>query len=167
MAFENVDVGSLRSSLNSCKNSLKCSAGKEFMSSAGSIWQGSAKDNLIKNLDKLYNEKYKKLEELLDKYLGVCGEIEHYKKLESDCAKLSEEIEDLKPHLYVEVEKEKEVSEWYQDNDGKWKEKKTTETYTEEEIDTTIETKINNRLDAIEQKQLKMKGIESQVNGMV
>ncbi|MBR3523098.1 MAG: hypothetical protein IKN87_00210 [Bacilli bacterium] len=167
MAFENVDVGSLRSSLNSCKNTINYSAGKEFMSSASGIWQGDAKDNLMRALDKLYNEKYKKLEEKIDYFLGVVGQIENYKRLEGEKAQLASEIEALKPNLYKEVEKTKEVSEWYQDLDGTWKEKKTTEHYTEKVLNQAVQNQINEKLSQMEQKQLEMNGIESTVNSMV
>ena len=167
MAFESVDVGSLRSSLNSCKNSINYSAGKEFMSSAGNIWQGDAKENLIRALDKLYNEKYKGLEKLLDKYLGVCDQIGRYKQLESEKAQLANEIEALKPKLYYDVDKTREVTDWYQDFDGKWKETTKTEHYTEKVLDQNVQNQINEKLHQMEQKQLEMNGIESQVNGMV
>ena len=167
MAFEDVNVGSLRSSLSACKNSLSYSAGKEFMSSAGNIWQGDAKNNLIKNLDKLYNEKYKDLEDLLNKYLGVCDQIECYKQLESEKNQLANEIEALKPKLYYDVDKTREKTEWYQDLDGKWKEKKETEHYTERVLDQNVQNQINEKLHQMEQKQLEMNGIESQINGMV
>ena len=167
MAFESVDVGSLRSSLNACKNSINYSAGKEFMSSAGNIWQGDAKDNLMRALDKLYNEKYKKLEDLLNKYLGVCDQIGHYKQLEEEKNQLANEIEALKPKLYYDVDKTREKTEWYQDLDGKWKEKKETEHYTERVLDQNVQNQINEKLHQMEQKQLEMNGIESTVNSMV
>ena len=61
MAFENIDVGKLRSALNECKSSLNYSTSKSLAGSIAnsSIWQSSAQGNLKNALSKLIDERYK------------------------------------------------------------------------------------------------------------
>ena len=54
MAFENVDVSSLRNALTQCKNSINHSTTNELMNNISntSVWQASAQANLKKALTK-------------------------------------------------------------------------------------------------------------------
>lgn len=102
MAFTNVDVASLRSTINSCKNSINYNKTTELISdvSNNNVWQTAARDNLKKSLEKLKNNRYKDLENKLETYLEVTNLIEKYKKLEQENIRLEAEYNSLKPHLY-------------------------------------------------------------------
>ena len=72
MAFENVDVSSLRNALTQCKNSINHSTTNELMNNISntSVWQASDQANLKKALTKLENERYKNLEDKINSLLN-------------------------------------------------------------------------------------------------
>lgn len=102
MAFENVNVTSLRNALNQCKNSINHSTTDELIESISntSVWQSSAQNTLKKALTKLDNERYKDLENKIDKYLELVDYIEKYKTLEQENKDLQKQYQNLSSRLY-------------------------------------------------------------------
>lgn len=102
MAFENVNVDSLRNALNSCKNSINHTISENLIGNIeeSSNWVSSAKHNLNKSLNTLTNERYKSLEQLIDKYLEVTNYIGEYKQLEQENKELSQQYNNLSSRLY-------------------------------------------------------------------
>lgn len=106
MAFENVDVSSLRNALTQCKDSLNYKTTDELINSISntSIWQSLAQKNLKNALTKLSNERYKKLEDKINSYFDVVSYIEKYQNLRKENLNLEAEYSSLSNHLYYEEE---------------------------------------------------------------
>lgn len=102
MAFDNVDVNSLKNALISCKNSIKNSKTDEILAniSSSQVWQSESKNKLTKALETLRKERYKELESLLDKYLNVVNDLEEYKRIEKENISLSSQYSSLSKKLY-------------------------------------------------------------------
>lgn len=90
MAFENVDVDSLKSAIISCKNSIKHGTSEELKTKImnSSIWQCDSKEKLENALMMLTDTRYKDLERKLDEYLEAANHIEKYKNYEQTNRKL-------------------------------------------------------------------------------
>lgn len=86
MAFENVNVSSLKNSINSCIDSINYSSSKEIIEkiSSNNIWQASSRDNFKRALTKLVDVRYKNLEKKLKDYLKITDMIEEYQKLSNN-----------------------------------------------------------------------------------
>lgn len=97
MAFENVSVVSLKSAINSCKQSINYSVTNELISniSSGNVWNFSAKDNLKRALNTLCNTRYKDLIACLDKCSNVVSYIEQYKEKELEIRGYQSQISNL------------------------------------------------------------------------
>lgn len=160
MAFESVDVTSLRNSINSCKASLNHSASQNLITSlSSSIWQAGAKQVLINALDKLNNERYKKLEDTLDTYLTIADKIQNYKNLEQQNRNLRNEISSLQGRLwYTEY-----YTEYYTDYLGR--------TYSEEHSrrvkDYGVENQINNNYSRINSNNNTMERLKNEVSNLI
>lgn len=104
MAFESINVNSLRSALNDCKRSLNYDTTKTLKNNIASSneWQSDAKTNLNKALITLTDVKYKELESKITDYLNVVTKIENYKKLEESVKNLRRDIRSLSENLYKE-----------------------------------------------------------------
>jgi len=102
MAFESVNVSSLRSALMQCKNSINHSTTNNLISSISNpnVWQSSSQTNLKNALTKLENERYKDLENKIDSYLVVVSYIERYKNLQSENSSLENQYNSLSHRLY-------------------------------------------------------------------
>ena len=102
MAFENVNVTSLRNSLNQCKNAINHSTTDGLISSVSnaSAWQSSAQSNLKNALSKLTNTRYKELENKLSNYQNTVNFIEKYQDLQSENKSKQQEIDYLNYKLY-------------------------------------------------------------------
>lgn len=101
MAFENVDVNSLKSALNSCKNSINHTKTDSLINAISSptIWQGKSQNNLKQALQSLRDVRYKELENQLNSYIGVVSNIEQYKNLEQQNRQYSNEINSLQSQV--------------------------------------------------------------------
>ena len=97
MAFENVSVVSLKSAINSCKQSINYSVTNELISniSSGNVWNFSAKNNLKNALNILCNTRYKDLIACLDKCSTVATYIEQYKEKELEIKGYQSQISNL------------------------------------------------------------------------
>lgn len=152
MAFENIDVGKLRSALNECKSSLNYSASKSLVGSIAnsSIWQSSAQGNLKNALSKLTDERYKELEDKIDSYLGVTSLIEKYKDLEKKNNNLQSEIDNLYKNLYKKVERKFLGLIYYEDV-----------------LDVSVLDSINAKKDEIKENKIEMDKLNAQVSGSI
>lgn len=102
MAFENVDVASLKSALNTCKNNLNHSTTDSIISNLSSnSWMADSKTNLKKALEKLVNTRYKNLSDKIDEYLTAAGYIQEYKDLDAENDSLEQQIASLNSNLYT------------------------------------------------------------------
>lgn len=160
MAFESVDVTSLRNSINSCKASLNHSASQNLITSLSSnIWQAGAKQVLINALTKLNEERYKKLEDTLDTYLVITDKIQAYKNLEQQNRNLRSEISSLQGRLwYTEY-----YTEYHTDYLGR--------TYSEEHSrrvkDYGVENQINNNYSRINSNNNTMERLKNEVSNLI
>lgn len=102
MAFENVDVSSLRNALTQCKNSINHSTTDELMNNVSniSVWQTSAQTNLKNALTKFENERYKNLEDKINSYFTVASHIEKYQNLQKEIVSLENQYSSLSNRLY-------------------------------------------------------------------
>lgn len=152
MAFENIDVGKLRSALNECKSSLNYSTSKSLAGSIAnsSIWQSSAQGNLKNALSKLIDERYKELEDKIDSYLGVASLIEKYKDLEKKNNNLQSEIDNLYKNLYKKVERKFLGLIYYEDV-----------------LDVSVLDSINAKKDEIKENKIEMDKLNVQVSGSI
>lgn len=85
MAFENINVISLKNAINSCMNSINYNSSKEIINkiSGSDIWNTESKKNFERALTKLINIRYLELENKLKNYLKIADKIEEYQKLSS------------------------------------------------------------------------------------
>ena len=113
MAFENIDTKRLMNALNQTKIDLNYSKieniNNEFKSN--SIWVSKSKDNLTSSIDKLINERFKKLEAQIDNYIEVTKLIEEYKKLEADIKKDISEHSQFAENMKNQVDNLKESAD--------------------------------------------------------
>lgn len=102
MAFENVNVTSLRNALTQCKNAINHSTTNRLINNISntSVWQSSAQSNLRNALTKLENERYNMLEHTINNYLKIVSIIEEYKKLEKKNVSLKNQYSSLSNKLY-------------------------------------------------------------------
>lgn len=118
MAFENLNVDSLRSSLNSCKSSINHSITDEMISNVvnDNVWLCDSRNNLRNALSRLADI-YHQLENELNKHISTCNMIESYKKLEQDNIRLENEYNQLNGRLYYNEQYER----WYYEPEAdKW-----------------------------------------------
>lgn len=102
MAFENVNVSSLKNALTQCKNSIDHSTTDELINniSNASVWQTSAQTNLKNALTKFGNERYKNLEDKINSYFDVVSYIEEYQTLQEENISLENQYSSLTSRLY-------------------------------------------------------------------
>lgn len=102
MAFENVDVSSLKNALTQCKNSINHSTTDELLNnvSNSSIWKTSSQTNLKNALSKFKNERYKNLEDKIDSYFNIVSYIEKYQNLQKENINLENQYSSLSNKLY-------------------------------------------------------------------
>ena len=104
MAFENVNVASLRSAITSCKNSINYNNSLnclEFFSDNNS-WNTKSKNKLNIAMNNLINESYNNLEETLEQFLKLADLISKYKMKELMIESSEKRILELEPRLYYE-----------------------------------------------------------------
>lgn len=153
MAFESVDVGSLQSALNACKDSINHSTTDNLIGkvSNSSIWECDARSSLKDGLSRLVGLRYAELQSKIDNGFAVCSLISEYKQLEEENEQLAKNIEILKAKLWE--------TRSYTGNDGKIHTHKVKNMDAENGIK-RAKAKINENLQ-------KMKKLEQQVAGMV
>lgn len=109
MAFENVNVSSLRNALTQCKNSINHNTTDELINSISnaSVWQTSAQTTLKSALTKISNERYKNLENKINSYFDIVSYIEKYQNLQKENVPLEKQYSSLSKRLYYTVRTEK------------------------------------------------------------
>ncbi len=152
MAFENIEVGSLKSALIECKNSLKYDTSNSLKETIlnSSVWQCRAQGNLKNALIKLTEERYKELEDKIESYIGITSLIEKYKKLEEKNKELQAKNDELSKHLYRKVKKYFLNIEYYED-----------------ELDFAVLDEINANKEIIRKNKEEMDNIEKRVLGSI
>lgn len=141
MAFENVNVTSLRNALNNCEDRINYSRSKELINNISNpnVWQSDSQPILKEALEKLINVRYKDLEGKLEDYKLACNYIEEYQELAKQNQNLLATNKSLQRDLYND-DNEKNVS---------------------------IERKINNNKGQINSNENRMEVLERQVNGLI
>lgn len=101
MAYENINVNSLRNSIRQCINSLDYSESKEILSSAKNpgVWNTSSRNTLTNALDKLVDNRYKDLEKTLKAYLKIADKIEEYQKMQKQIDTMTSELTSMNNSL--------------------------------------------------------------------
>lgn len=109
MAFENVNVSSLRNALTQCKNSINHNTTDELINSISnaSVWKTSAQTTLKSALTKISNERYKNLENKINSYFDIVSYIEKYQNLQKENVSLEKQYSSLSKRLYYTVRTEK------------------------------------------------------------
>lgn len=102
MAFENVDVTSLRNALTQCKNSINHSITSDLINNISNsyVWQSLSQKKLKNALTKLENERYKNLENKIDSYFNIVSDIEKYQNLQRENSSLESHYSILQTRLY-------------------------------------------------------------------
>lgn len=111
MAFENINVISLKNAINSCINSINYNSSKEIINkiSGSDIWNTESKKNFERALTKLINIRYLELENKLKNYLKIADKIEEYQKLSSVNASTQIELANIMNELN-ELTNENEIA---------------------------------------------------------
>ena len=141
MAFENVNVVSLRNALVTCEDRINYSRSKALINeiSNPNVWQSDLQPILKEALEKLINVRYKDLEGKLEDYKLACNYIEEYQELAKQNQNLLATNKSLQRDLY---------------ND-------------DNEKNSSIERKINNNKGQINSNENRMEVLERQVNELV
>lgn len=102
MAYENINVASLRSSINNCLSTINYSRINQMVNqiSSDDVWSTNSKNNFKIALDKLI-ERNKNLENELKKYLTVANLIEEYQKLDKSIDANLTNVSNYKKELSV------------------------------------------------------------------
>ena len=161
MAFEQIDTGSLNSSLDMCKNALNKGITENLIFSTmnDNIWCCDAKmalRNALEELSKLYNE----LESDIENCQDIAGEIEKYKQIEAKNVELNKEYNALSSKLWYEEEYEEE---YYDDVTKKMDTRTETRTVKDENVEkqmTEIQAKIKENNE-------KLGELENTINNMI
>ena len=161
MAFESVNVSSLRSALMQCKNSINHSTTNNLISNISNpnVWQASSQTTLKNALTKLENERYKDLENKIDSYLVVVSYIERYKNLQSENNSLENQYNSLSHRLYYT----ETYTTTYTDSDGI----EHTDYHQRTVKDYYVESQMHNVRNRINQNKNEMASLESRVSNSI
>lgn len=161
MAFENVNVASLKSNLEACKNYINNSISEELPANImnADIWYSDARGTLKNALDRL-NSLYDALENRINHYLSVANQIEQYQNLVSENQKLESEYSNLESKL------------WYQEKYTITNYNSETETYEYEEAtrtvkDTNVENKMYSVRNEINSNNTTMESLKNSINSSI
>lgn len=161
MAFQNIDIQSLKYALNSCKNSINRSISNNLSNSIlnNDIWYCNSRNNLKKAIDRNI-DLYTDLETKIDEYLQVANKIEEYKNLEAENSNLQKQYSDLEPGLW---KKEKYTRWFYNEELQKWDSTPDVRTVKDLQVESNmnrIQSEINNNNE-------QMNGLENLIKNMV
>lgn len=162
MAFENVDVSSLRSAISSCIDSINYNDSLELISDIGNdnVWNSESRTHLKSALIKLTNTRYQQLKSKLSVANQVADLIGEYKKLEQENKNNSSRISSLEPHLYYT---ESYVAGYETDEEGNTHKIWDTRTV----LDTNVQKQINSLKNKIKENKERMKQIEASVSSLI
>lgn len=161
MAFENINVASLKNALITCKDSIKFSETNEILEniSSNNIWDAKAKNNLKKALSILKNERFKKLENLLNKYLDVTNDLEKYKQIQSENEELLAKYNYLGTQLYK--------NETYKEYTINFMGKKFLQNKNKTVIDYNVQNQMNAINRTINENEEKLKNLEIKIKNSI
>ncbi len=161
MAFENINVGSLRSSLISCKDSINsnisANLGSKIINS--DIWHCNCRNNLYSSLMVLENL-YKNLRGKIDHYLSLVNYIENYQNLVSENQNLEKEYKSLEPRLYRD---EEYVVHYYDNENQCW----ASDTATRTVLDTNVQNRMNDISNQIKSNENDMRSIQNTISNSI
>lgn len=159
MAFENINVSSLKNALNSCKNSINNNISKELKNSVmnSDVWHCDARNNLRGSLNELENL-YNKLTDKINHYLSIANEIEKYQQLVAQNKKLDSEYDTLSGRLY---RTETYDENYYNEETKRWEPKDPKPTRRVK--DTNVENQMNAIKNEIGNNQNSMESISNRI----
>ena len=137
MAYEHINVASLKESLLACKNSINYKDTSTIITeiSNNSTWEADAKTPLKNGMTILTEQRYKELENKLDSYIGIANTIEQYQTL----AKENQALETEYASLSTRLNKTEEYTEKQQD-------KSSGETISVKKTREVIDTDVENQM---------------------
>lgn len=102
MAFESINVSSLKNALTQCKNSINHKTSDTLTNNISNmlIWQASSQANLKKALINLTNVNFKNLEDKINNYFNIVSYIERYQNLQQENVSLENQYNTLSNNLY-------------------------------------------------------------------
>lgn len=161
MAFESVDVASLRSALTQCKNTIDHSTTDGLINSVSntSVWQTSAQPNLKNALVKIKEERYRDLESKINGYFAIASYIERYQTLQKENEMLEEKYASLSTRLYY--------TETYTTTSIESDGTTSTTTHTRQVKDKAVETEMNEIQNKINKNKEEMEELEEKVSNSI
>ena len=162
MAFESVDVDSLRSAISSCVDSINYNDSLELIGDIGNdnVWNSESRTHLKNALIKLTNTRYQQLKSKLSVANQVADLIAEYKKLEQENKDCNSRISSLEPQLYYT---ESYIAGYETDENGNTHEIWGTRTV----LDTSVQNEINKLKKKIKENKIRMKEIEGRVSSLI
>lgn len=160
MAFESVNVASLRNALTQCKNTIDHSTTDGLINSVSntSVWQTSAQSILKNALVKIKEERYRDLESKINEYFAIASYIESYQTLQKENEMLEERYVSLSTRLYYTETYTTTSTE----SDGT-----TSTTHTRQVKDKAVETEMNEILKKINKNKEEMEELEEKVSNSI
>lgn len=160
MAFESVNVASLRNALTQCKNTIDHSTTDGLINSVSntSVWQTLAQPNLKNALVKIKEERYRDLESKINEYFAIASYIESYQTLQKENEMLEEKYVSLSTRLYYTETYTTTSTE----SDGT-----TSTTHTRQVKDKAVETEMNEILKKINKNKEEMEELEEKVSNSI
>lgn len=160
MAFESVNVASLRNALTQCKNTIDHSTTDGLINSVSntSVWQTSAQSILKNALVKIKEERYRDLESKINEYFAIASYIESYQTLQKENEMLEEKYASLSTRLYYTETYTTTSTE----SDGT-----TSTTHTRQVKDKAVETEMNEILKKINKNKEEMEELEEKVSNSI
>ena len=160
MAFESVNVASLRNALTQCKNTIDHSTTDGLINSVSntSVWQTSAHSILKNALVKTKEERYRDLESKINEYFAIASYIESYQTLQKENEMLEEKYVSLSTRLYYTETYTTTSTE----SDGT-----TSTTHTRQVKDKAVETEMNEILKKINKNKEEMEELEEKVSNSI
>lgn len=160
MAYENINVTSLRSSINSCLNSINYTKINQIINqiSSNDIWNADSKSTFKNALEKLI-DRNEQLEKELKNYLNVVNLIEEYQKLDTKNVNSSSDLSNINKELSVLNQIDRNYS-----NQGK---QNSNEAINNRQKITNLNNKINNINSKINSNKNEMNSLKSKIDAMI
>lgn len=160
MAYENINVTSLRSSINSCLNSINYTKINQIINqiSSNDIWNADSKSTFKNALEKLI-DRNEQLEKELKNYLNVVNLIEQYQKLDTKNVNSSSDLSNINKELSVLNQIDRNYS-----NQGK---QSSNEAINNRQKITNLNNKINNINSKINSNKNEMNSLKSKIDAMI
>lgn len=164
MAFENIEISSLKNSLNACKDSINNNISINLVGSLAdnNIWSCNSKTNLINGLKDL-NSIYEELEKEINNLLGISNLISEYKELQAEVNNLERQYSNLKGKLYYD----ESYKDWYVEYDEVGNEVWDYNWETRRVKDVAVENQMISTRNTINELLNEMSTLENRVNNLI